>query len=215
VNYPLGWAQACNTPFRYWKQDANSEGGTHNPLIVFYPKGIAEKGGLRNQYAHVIDILPTTLDIVGIKAPGYIKGIKQDSIQGISLAYSLTDAKAASRRKQQYYYIFGSRSMYKDGWKAAYAFQPKIRTGLTTTYAVADTVHNDWQLYNLNEDFNELHDLAKKYPEKLKELKALFDEEATRNRLYPLITWDDVIDKIRKGVPMPRPSSEPVSSNNK
>jgi len=215
VNYPLGWAQACNTPFRYWKQDANSEGGTHNPLIVFYPKGIAERGGLRNQYAHVIDILPTTLDIVGIKAPGYIKGIKQDSIQGISLAYSLTDAKAASRRKQQYYYIFGSRSMYKDGWKAAYAFQPKIRTGLTTTYAVADTVHNDWQLYNLNEDFNELHDLSKKYPEKLKELKALFDEEATRNRLYPLITWDDVIDKIRKGVPMPRPSSEPVSSNNK
>ncbi|MFT4153524.1 arylsulfatase [Parafilimonas sp.] len=201
VNYPLGWAQACNTPFKYWKQDANSEGGTHNPLIIFYPKGITDKGGLRTQYGHVIDILPTTLDIAGIKAPSAIKGIKQDPVQGTSLAYSLADAKAPSRHTQQYYYIFGSRSIYKDGWKAAYAFEPSVKNGLIGKYSVADTLHNDWQLYNLNEDFNERFDLAKKYPEKLKELKALFDEEAEKNKLYPLITWDDVMQRALKIAP--------------
>ncbi|HRH51275.1 MAG TPA: arylsulfatase [Panacibacter sp.] len=203
VNYPLGWAQACNTPFKYWKQDANSEGGTHNPLIIFYSKVIKEKGGLRNQYSHVTDILPTTLEMVGIKTPDDIKGIKQDPIWGTSLAFSLNDAVSPSRHNIQYYYIFGSRSMYKDGWKAAYSFQPKVRNGLTSNYSVADTVRNDWQLYNLNEDFNERIDLAAKYPDKLKELKALFDDQATKNRLYPLITWDDVNDKIKKGVTVP------------
>ncbi len=207
ANYPLGWAQACNTPFKYWKQDANSEGGTHNPLIVFYPKGITDKGSLRNQYSYITDILPTTLDLIGIKAPEYIKGIKQDTLQGTSLAFSFSNALAPSRHNLQYYYIFGSRAIYKDGWKAAYAYKSTAHNGFLRNYAVADTLHNDWQLYNLNEDFNERVDLAKKYPEKLKELKALFDEQATKYRLYPLITWDDVFEKIRKGVPLPRPSS--------
>jgi len=196
ANYPLGWAQACNTPFRFWKQDAHGEGGTHNPMILFYPKAVTDKGGLRNQYSYITDILPTTLDIVGIKAPSVIKGIKQDTLQGFSLAYSINDAKAPSRRTQQYYYIFGSRSIYKEGWKASFAFQPSVKNGLTNKFSVEDTAHNDWHLYNLNEDFNERIDLAKKYPEKLNELKKLFDAEATKNRLYPLITWDDVINKV-------------------
>jgi arylsulfatase len=115
-NYPLGWAQAANTPFRFWKQDANSEGGTHNPLIVYWPKGIKEKGGIRTQYSHVIDVLPTTLDLVGIKAPEEIRGIKQQPVEGISFADSLNDANAAWHHNEQYYYIFGSRSIYKDGW---------------------------------------------------------------------------------------------------
>ena len=93
TNYPLGWAQAANTPFKYWKQDANSEGGTHNPLIVFYPKGIKDKGGIRTQYSHVIDLLPTTTEFIGIQQPEYIRGIKQDSIQGISLVYSFDNRK--------------------------------------------------------------------------------------------------------------------------
>jgi arylsulfatase A-like enzyme len=80
-NYPLGWAQAANTPFKFWKEDANSEGGTHNPLIVYYPKGIKEPGGIRTQYGHVIDILPTTLDLVGVKAPEQIRGISQQPIE--------------------------------------------------------------------------------------------------------------------------------------
>jgi len=115
-NYPLGWAQAANTPFKYWKQDANSEGGTHNPLIVYWPKGIREKGGIRTRYGHVIDLLPTTLDLVGIKAPEEIRGIKQQPIEGTSLAYSIDDANAPNRHTLQYYYIFGSRSIYDNGW---------------------------------------------------------------------------------------------------
>jgi len=191
-NYPLGWAQAANTPFKFWKTDANSEGGTHNPLIVFYPKGIKDKGGIRTQYSHVIDILPTTLDLVGIKAPAQIKGIKQDAIEGTSLAYSIDDAKAATRHTLQYYYIFGSRSIYHDGWKAELAYPNSMITGNAQSKRPFD--ENAWELYNLNEDYTERIDLAKKYPEKLAELKALFEDQAQSHNLYPYITWDDVMN---------------------
>jgi arylsulfatase A-like enzyme len=195
-NYPLGWAQAANTPFRYWKSDANAEGGSHNPLIVFYPKGIKEKGEIRTQYGHVIDILPTTLEIAGIKAPETIRGIKQDTIQGTSLAYSIHDAKAASKHTTQYYYIFGSRAIYKDGWKAELAYHPDfidIQKSLESKTPLKAFDENAWELYNLNTDFNERIDLAKKYPEKLAELKALFEEQAKSHHLYPYITFDDVL----------------------
>jgi len=201
-NYPLAWAQATNTPFKSWKSDANSEGGTRNPLIVFYPKGIKEKGGIRNQYGHVIDILPTTLDLIGLKQPEQIRQVKQDPIHGTSLYYSFDNANAASRRTEQYYYIFGARSIYKDGWKAATSH----RLG-ANPYFPSDAekvIGNDpnrfetdkWELYNMNEDFNELNDLSAKEPEKLKELKFLFDKRAVDYKLYPLI---DMIDqKLRR-----------------
>jgi len=190
-NYPLGWAQAANTPFKYWKQDANSEGGTHNPLIVFYPNGIKDKGGIRTQYSHVIDILPTTLDLTGIKVPEEIKGIKQQAVEGTSLAYSIDDARAATRHTLQYYYIFGSRSIYHDGWKAELAYPSSFITGNAQSQQPFD--ENAWELYNLNEDYTERIDLAKKYPEKLAELKALFEDQAQSHHLYPYITWDDVL----------------------
>ena len=190
-NYPLGWAQAANTPFKYWKQDANSEGGTHNPLIVFWPKGIQDKGGIRTQYSHVIDLLPTTLDLVGIKAPDEIRGIKQDAIEGTSLAYSIDDAKAPTRHTLQYYYIFGSRSIYDNGWKAELAYPSSFITGNLQSTQTFD--ENAWELYNLNEDYTERVDLAKKYPEKLAGLKAEFEEQAKAHHLYPYITWDDVL----------------------
>ncbi|MFT4153523.1 arylsulfatase [Parafilimonas sp.] len=198
TNYPLGWAQAANTPFREWKQDADAEGGTHNPLIVFYPKLIQNKGGIRNQYGHVIDILPTTLELTGIQAPEYLRSVKQDSIQGTSLAYSINDANAASRHKVQYYYIFGSRSIYADGWKAEAAHRPDaIDYNFIGNNPPADRSFDDdvWQLYNLNEDPTEINDLAKKYPEKLEALKKLFDEQAQANHLYPLLDWYDVNNK--------------------
>jgi arylsulfatase A-like enzyme len=191
-NYPLGWAQAANTPFKFWKQDANSEGGTRNPLIVFWPKGIKGKGGIRNQYSHVIDNLPTTLDLVGIKAPGQIRGIQQQPIEGTSLAYSIDDANAPSRHTLQYYYIFGARSIYHDGWKAELAYPNSFITGNAQSQKPFD--ENAWELYNLNEDYTERIDLAKKYPEKLAELKALFEEQAKSHHLYPYITWDDVFN---------------------
>ena len=199
-NYPLGWAQAANTPFKYWKQDAHSEGGTRNPLIVFYPKGIKDKGGIRTQYGYVSDLLPTTLEFAGIKAPEFIRGIRQDSLHGTSLVYSFDNAKAASRHTVQYYYIFGSRSIYKDGWKAAFAYKPTAGTSnsFASTVSVANPDNNDWQLYNLNEDFNERFDLAKKYPQKLAELKTLFEAQAKQYNIYPYITWDDVLkNRIR------------------
>jgi arylsulfatase A-like enzyme len=191
-NYPLGWAQAANTPFKYWKEDANSEGGTRNPLIVYWPKGIKDKGGIRTQYGHVIDIFPTTLELLNIKAPEEVRGIKQQAIEGTSLAYSIEDAKAASRHTLQYYYIFGSRSIYHDGWKAELAYPNSFVTGNAQSKQPFD--ENAWELYNLNEDYTERIDLAKKYPDKLAELKALFEEQAKAHHLYPYITWDDVMN---------------------
>jgi len=191
-NYPLGWAQAANTPFKFWKQDANSEGGTRNGLIVFWPKGVKDKGGIRTQYSHVIDLLPTTLDLVGLKAPEQIRGIQQQEIEGTSFAYSIDDAKAATRHTLQYYYIFGARSIYHDGWKAELAYPSSFITGNFQSKQPFD--ENAWELYNLNEDFTERIDLAKKYPEKLAALKAEFEEQAKAHHLYPYITWDDVFN---------------------
>ena len=198
ANYPLGWAQAANTPFREWKQDADAEGGTHNPLIAFYPKGIKDKGGIRNQYGYVIDLLPTTIELAGLKTPQIIRGIGQDSIQGTSLAYSLNDAGAASRHLVQHYYIFGSRSIYYNGWKAEAAHHPdNIDFDFKPGETVADRSFDEdvWELYDLTNDFNERNDLAKKYPEKLAELKKIFDQQAEKNHLYPLIDWYDVNNK--------------------
>ncbi|TWB86902.1 sulfatase-like protein [Bradyrhizobium macuxiense] len=188
-NYPVGWAQATNTPFRLWKSDANSEGGTRNPLIISWPNGIRERG-IRTQYGHVIDILPTTLDLLGIKPPEEIRHVPQKPIEGVSLAYSISDAQAASRHRLQYYYIFGSLAIYQDGWKASQDYPnsfyllPKDRK----------PDENVWELYNLNEDPTERVDLSKRYPEKLAELRALFNKEAKDHNLYPLITWGDVRD---------------------
>ena len=199
TNYPLGWAQAANTPFKYWKQDANAEGGTRNPLIVFAPKTIKDPGAIRTQYGHVIDVLPTTLELIGLNVPEYIRGIKQDTLQGTSLAYSFNDALAASKHRIQYYYIFGSRSIYKDGWKAEVYHHPDF-TDLTNPGSqwkpdsTANNFDKDvWELYNLNTDYNERINLASKYPEKLNELKALYDEQAKKNHIYPFIDWEDVL----------------------
>ena len=173
-NYPLGWAQATNTPFKHWKQDANSEGGTHNPLIVSWQKGIKERG-LRNQYTHLIDILPTTIDLVGAKVPTIINGYPQEPIEGTSLLYSINNPQAPTRHTVQHYEVMGSRSIYKDGWKAG-----------TLHVKKQDFSKDVWELYNLNEDFNERNNLAEKNPEKLKELQDSFDAEAWKYNVYPL-----------------------------
>jgi arylsulfatase A-like enzyme len=175
VLYPIGWAQATNTPFRYFKAEANGEGGTHNPLIVFWPDKIKDKGGIRNQYTHVADILPTTLELVGAKKVETINGIKQDSLEGISFASSIQNRNAANNHTVQYYEIGGTRSVYKDGWKAG-AFHKR-----------GEPFENDtWELFRIEDDFNERVDLAKTNPEKLTELKAVFDREATKYNVYPL-----------------------------
>ena len=174
-NYPAGWAQAANTPFRYLKQDANSEGGTRNPLIIFYPKKIKQPG-IRTQYTHANSITPTAIEIAGLKVPETINGYKQDSLEGISLAYTLEDAQAPSRHHTQYYEISGSRAIYQDGWKA----EVYHRNG--TSFST-----DKWELYNVANDVNEQHDLAATAPAKLKELQALFEVQAEKYNIYPLL----------------------------
>ncbi len=202
ANYPLGWAQACNTPFRYWKSDANAEGATHNPLIVYYPKYIQEKGGIRWQYGHVTDIFPTIEELIKLKQPAYIKGIKQDTLQGYSLAYSFNNKTAPSVHTEQYYTIYGNRAIYKDGWKASAAHHPNgIDLFTFSDDAKKDTTDDPdkdvWELYNLNDDFNERINLAAKYPEKLKALKALYDKDAWKYHIYPLLDFKYASDKLK------------------
>jgi arylsulfatase A-like enzyme len=174
-NYPVGWAQATNVPFKRWKQDANAEGGTRNPLILSWPRGIRDKGGLRTQYAHVIDLLPTTLELARLRAPEQIGGVAQDGLEGSSLAYSIGDAKAPSRHVTQYYEINGTRAIYHDGWKAATLHRP------------GTPFDNDvWELYHVDEDPTETRDLAARFPDKVKALRALFDSEGHKYNVFPL-----------------------------
>lgn len=175
MNYPLGWAMAANTPFRYYKSNVNAEGGTRNPAVFFYPKGIKDKGGIRNQYGHVIDVLPTTLELLHIKPGEEINGYKQEPIEGTGLLNAIVNAKAPSVHRVQYYEIAGTRAIFKDGWKAA------------TYHPQGESIENDvWELYNLNEDFNERINLADAHPAKLKELQDVFDQEARKYNVYPL-----------------------------
>ncbi len=177
VNYPHGWAQAMNTPFRYWKYAANSEGGTRNPLIVFWPKMITDKGGIRNQYLFADDIVPTTIELIKAKAPAVINGYPQDPFEGTSFAYLVNpdNKNLPARHTVQYFEISGARAIYKDGWKASVPHERGT-----------DLNKDKWQLYNLNEDFNERFDVADKYPDKLKELQDVFDAEAWKYNVYPI-----------------------------
>jgi arylsulfatase A-like enzyme len=171
---PYGWTQATNTPFRQWKTDANSEGGTHNPLILFYPKRI-HTAGIRNQYSHVNDIAPTTVELVQAAVPQVYRGVTQKPFEGVSLAYSIDDAEVPSRHTTQYYEIRGKRAIYQDGWKASVHHEQ----GKPFSEDV-------WELYNLTDDFNERTDLVNNEPAKLKELQQLFDSEARKYNVYPL-----------------------------
>jgi len=196
-NFPIGWSQATNTPFRKWKADGDAEGAVRNPLIAYWADHIPA-GGVRTQYGNVIDLLPTTLEMVGIETPATVREIHQTPLDGISLSYSFEHPEAPSRRTTQYYFLQGAGAIYHDGWKATFGYRPDF-VDLFRTYPLPDraTLPNNagkevWELYNLNVDFNERHDIARKYPEKLIELKALFDREAKANDVYPLINWTDL-----------------------
>lgn len=184
--YPEGWAAATNTPFRYYKGYADYEGGTHNGLIVFAPKFIKEKGAVRSQYTHVIDILPTTVELTGTTVPKVISGYKQNAVEGTSFAYAVksADNSVEDQKHIQYYELASSYAIYKDGWKAQF---PNDR--LFKHYRDRGVLDSIPHLYNLKEDFNESKDLAKKYPEKVKELQEVFDAEARKYNVYPLKPW--------------------------
>ena len=156
----------------------------------------------------MIDVLPTTLDLVGVKAPDEIKDVKQQPIEGFLFADSIDNASALWHHAVQYYYIFGSRSIYDHGWKAELAYPSSFITGNFAKSNAFD--ESAWELYNLNEDYTERIDLAQKYPEKLAELKAEFEKQAQEHHLYPYITWDDVFNGRIHRIPGSKSFAEEV-----
>lgn len=201
-SYPMGWAQAMNTPFRDWKTQAYAEGGTRTGMVVHWPKGITRKNEVRTQYTYLTDLLPTALEIADAKVPATIKGVAQTPIQGTSLAYSFENASAPERHTTQYYFLYGGGGIYHKGWKASFGYRPDF-TDLFGIYPNPKTAENHagkevWELYNVEDDPTELNDLAQSNPAKLKEMQALFDQEAKANQVYPLINWSDLFPGFKK-----------------
>ena len=185
AHYNTAWAWALNSPFQWTKTVASHLGGTRNPMVITWPKGITDKGGLRSQFGHVNDIAPTILEAAGVPVPGVVDGIRQMPMNGTSLVYSFKDAKAAERHTTQYFEVFGHRAIYHDGWMAS-AFHNRApwATGMDVPEKPFD--QDRWELYDLRKDYSQSKDLAAKYPAKLDELKALFMTEAAANQVLPL-----------------------------
>jgi arylsulfatase A-like enzyme len=179
-HYPTGWAAAFSTPFKMFKRYSEYSGGTCDPLVISWPKGIKAHGEVRNQYHHSVDIVPTILDICGLEMPKVYKGVEQYPLSGISMRYTF-DAKpdAPTQKKRQYYAMMGTRGMWENGWKAS-ALHPPVPS---------DFGHFDqdrWELYHVDVDRSESKDLAKEHPEKLQELIKAWMEEAEKNLVLPL-----------------------------
>lgn len=174
-HYPLGWANAGNTPFPWYKAFVHS-GGVKDPLIVHYPAAITDPGAVRGQYHHVSDITPTVLDVIGLSKPESIKGIPQKPFTGVSFKYTFAEPEAKTRKRVQYYEILGNRGIWKDGWKA-------IANHTFHTAFEDDT----WELYHTDEDYSEARDVAAEHPDKLRELQDEWLVEAGKNNVFPLI----------------------------
>lgn len=176
ANYPWGWAQAGNTPGKRYKQNTHG-GGVRDPLVVHWPAGIADRGAVRTQFHHVSDIAPTLLEITGVTAPASVNGVAQMPIHGESMAYTFASENAGSpsRKRVQYFEMWGHRAIWSDGWKAVAYHKPG------QPYA-----DDRWELYHLDRDFSECHDLAQQQPAKLREMIDLWWTEAGRYGVLPL-----------------------------
>jgi len=181
-HYAVGWAHAMDTPYQWTKQVASHWGGTRNGTIVRWPKGIKAKGEIRNQFHHVIDVAPTILEAAGLKEPVMVNGVGQVPMQGVSMAYSFEDPKAAERHETQYFEMFGNRGIYHKGWTAV----TRHRTPWLMTAQAPPFDDDVWELYDTNKDWSQAHDLSKEMPDKLRELQRLFIIEATRNQCLPM-----------------------------
>ena len=180
-HFSAGWAVAMDAPFSYTKQVASDFGGTRNGMIIQWPAGIKAKGEVRSQFGHVIDIAPTIYEITKIPAPNTVNGIKQDPIEGTSLAYTFNDAKAPEQHKVQYFEMFGNRAFYQDGWYARTIHRPAWRPKPLNTLQ-----EDKWELYNTNEDFSLANDLSAINPDKLKDMQTEFMKEAEKYHVLPL-----------------------------
>ncbi|MFZ0917351.1 MAG: arylsulfatase [Candidatus Udaeobacter sp.] len=180
ILYPNGWAFAGATPFG-WGHQVASYGGICQSMVVHWPKGLKEKGGLRTQWHHIIDIAPTVLEAAGLPEPGVVHGVPQQPIQGVSMLYTFNDAKAPSRRHTQYFEMAGNRGIYQDGWFATTVHRPPWEAKPRATFE-----NDKWELYDVERDFSCAHDLAATYPGKLEKLKGVFLEEAVKYHVLPL-----------------------------
>lgn len=181
-HYPLGWAWAGNAPFQWVKQVASHFGGSRNPMVISWPKGIKDKGGIRSQFTHLIDVVPTLLEAAGIPAPSHVDGIEQKPMDGVTISATFADAGAPAVRERQYFEIFSNRAIYDQGWIACAQHTFPWRQD----FAPGNWDKDEWELYNIDEDFSEARNLAAEHPDKLEALKAIFDEEAEKYGVYPM-----------------------------
>jgi arylsulfatase A-like enzyme len=179
---PVGWALAGDTPFQWTKQVASHYGGTRNGMVISWPAGIKDAGGIRTQWHHVIDVTPTLLAVAKLPQPKVVDGIKQKPMEGVSMVYSFANATAPTTHTTQYFEMFGNRGIYHDGWTAVTRHStPWDITGVPPKFA-----DDKWELYNTNDDFSQSRDLADKNPAKLKELQRLFLAQAEEYNVLPL-----------------------------
>jgi len=198
----VAWSWAFDTPFKWTKQVASHFGGTRQGMAVAWPNRIKDAGGIRTQFHHIIDIVPTILEATGVQAPVMVKGIAQKPIEGVSMAYTFdkANANAPSARTTQYFEMFGNRAIYHDGWIAATT--PPAPPWLMGLEKMPDVVNGyKWELYNIADDYSEYNDLAAKMPDKLREMQELFLVEASKYNVFPLD------NAILSRLLAPRPSS--------
>ncbi|MBV9509357.1 MAG: arylsulfatase, partial [Caulobacteraceae bacterium] len=182
-HYSIGWAMAGNTPFYYFKQSAY-QGGVHVPAIVSWPARIKDVGQVRTEYHHLIDISPTILAAAHVNPPACVDGVHQQPIDGVDMTYTFDEPHAADRRTVQYYEMWGNRSIYADGWTAVALHNP---APWNFAGGSAKPIDQDvWRLYHTSEDFSESRDLAGQFPDKLAQMRALFDQEAWKYNVFPL-----------------------------
>jgi hypothetical protein len=198
----VAWSWAFDTQFKWTKQVASHFGGTRQGMAVAWPNRIKDAGGIRTQFHHIIDIVPTILEATGVQAPVMVKGIAQKPIEGVSMAYTFdkANANAPSARTTQYFEMFGNRAIYHDGWIAATT--PPAPPWLMGLEKMPDVVNGyKWELYNIADDYSEYNDLAAKMPDKLREMQELFLVEASKYNVFPLD------NAILSRLLAPRPSS--------
>ena len=189
ATYPhmaVPWAWAFDTPFKWVKQVASHFGGTRQGMVISWPGHITDEGGIRSQFHHVIDVVPTILEAAGIRAPEMVDGIKQRPIEGVSMVYTFdkANAKAPSKRDTQYFEMFANRGIYHDGWYACTT--PPAPPWLLGSKPLPPVEEYKWELYNIADDYSQNDDLASKYPDRLKQMQALFLTEAAKYQVLPL-----------------------------
>ncbi|MFC4564889.1 sulfatase-like hydrolase/transferase [Nocardiopsis mangrovi] len=183
AHYPAGWALAMNTPYPWTKQVASHLGGTRDGMVVHWPNGIGERGGIRHQFHHVIDVMPTILEAAGIPAPDAVDGIAQQAIEGTSMLYSFNDVGAPDRRRLQYFEMVGNRGIYHDGWMAVTRHGTPWEMVQTGRRYFDDDV---WELYDTGVDWTQARDISAEHPGRLHQLRQLFLIEAAKYSVFPL-----------------------------